>query len=146
MSGCYLFPVPAARKPPPSDLHETGGLPGNWALDYMAPAGSVVLAPVDCIVTRFSGHDPAEGELPGAVFGWTIYLEGQGLEIFSTHFGRRLVKVGARLCRGKPIGRVGAWPNDPGRSHCHLGVTAKTTAGSKAECLKISNALRLHPF
>ncbi len=147
MSGCYLYPVPAAKRPPATDLHETGGLPGNWALDYLAPAGSLVLSPVDGKVTRWSGHDPATGEHPGAVFGWTIYLEGQKLApVFVTHLGKRLARVGARVCRGKPIGEVGAWPGDPGRSHCHLGVTAATVESSKEAALAIAQALRVRPL
>lgn len=146
MSGCYLFPVPAAARPPKSDLHETGNFPGNWALDFMAPGGSRVLAPVDGVITRWSGHDPATGVHPGAVFGWSIYLKGQDLDpIFITHLEQRLVKVGVKVCRGKPIGIVGHWPNDPGRSHCHLGVTAKTVTASKAEVVRIAAALKLRP-
>jgi hypothetical protein len=97
-------------------------------------------------VTRWSGHDPAAGELPGAVFGWTLYVDGQELELFVTHLGERLAKVGARVCRGKPIGKVGAWPHDPPRSHAHIGATAKTTASSKAAALAIGRALRVRPL
>lgn len=142
---CYLFPVPAARRPPPSDLHETGGIPGNWALDYMAKPGSVVLSPIDGKVTRWSGHDPNTGEHPGAVFGWSLYVEGQGLELFATHLGIRFAPVGTRLCRGMRLGLVGQWPNDPARSHCHLGVSADSVAHSKAAAVAISEGVHLRP-
>lgn len=144
MAGCYLYPVPAAKRPPASDLHETGGIPGNWALDYMAKPGSLVLSPIDGQVTRWSGHDPKTGEHPGAVFGWSLYVDGQSLELFATHMSRRFAEVGQKVCRGDRLGIVGHWPNDLARSHCHLGVTAGDASSSKREQLKISRALLVH--
>lgn len=146
---CYLFPTPGSTKRP-TFLHETGGLEGNWALDFMAPGGSVVLSPVDGAVSRFSGHDPdtgVHGEA-GDVFGWTIYLVGRGgYQFFLTHLGVRNVNVGRGVCRGETLARVGHWPNDPGRSHLHLGVTSPHgEADAKATVQLIAKALRLRPM
>jgi murein DD-endopeptidase MepM/ murein hydrolase activator NlpD len=42
---------------------------------------------------------------------------------FYTHQDTRRVTVGQKVRKGQVIGEVGHWPNDPGRSHTHLGVT-----------------------
>ncbi len=122
-----FYPHPAGlglHRPPSWDLHETGGIPKNWALDFMAPGGTEVFAPEKCMVTRLSGHNPAEGVVNGDVFGWSIYLTTPGgVVYFGTHFGDRHVTVGQHLQAGHLIANVGHWPRDPGRSHTHLGVT-----------------------
>ena len=128
-------------------LHETGGIPGNWGFDFMAPGGWPVLASCDATVTRFSGHDPASGaHTPsGDVFGWSLYLkDGQGRTYYLTHLGSRTCEVGDRVTRGQQIGTVGHWPRDPGRSHTHEGVTAPLGAAqAKARITAISTADKL---
>jgi len=122
---CY--PHPAGHhlsRPPNSDLHPTAGLANNWALDFMAPGGTPFLCPQDSYVSRFSGHDPVSGVTSGSVFGWSLYLQTSGGVIyFATHLGDRTCHVGQHVKRGDLLGHVGHWPNDPGRSHTHLGVT-----------------------
>ena len=112
--------------PPKSDLHETGGIPMNWALDFMAPGGTKLVAPEAGTLSRQSGHDPSQGT-SGAVndiFGWSVYIQTPaGLVYFATHLGSVSVQVGQQLKAGDVIGVVGNWPGDPGRSHTHLGVT-----------------------
>lgn len=107
----------------PSFIHETGGLPGNWALDFMAAGGTPILAPQDCLIVRLSGHDPRQGVVSGDVFGWSTYLHVPDGFYFLTHQGARYVKQGQWVRKGTMIGRVGSWPRDPGRSHTHLGFT-----------------------
>ena len=127
-------------------LHETGGLPGNWAMDFMAPGGWPVLAPCDGTVSRFSGHDPATGtHPPGDVFGYSLYVkDAQGRTYFFTHLGSRSCEVGQRVESGQKLGRVGNWPHDPGRSHTHLGVTSPLGAAqAKARIIAISTANKL---
>lgn len=109
-------------------LHETGGISGNWALDFLAGPGTPVLAPEDGTVSRTSGYDPATG-LHGAaqdVFGWSIYLRSKGGFWYSTHYGRILVGAGSKVRVGDVIGFVGDWPHDRPRSHTHLGYTSFT--------------------
>lgn len=97
----------------------------------MAPGGTPIYAPQDSRVVRLSGHDPRLGEIrdpvtgkPLSVFGWSTYLLTSGLVLYYlTHQGDRTVKVGQKVRRGQLIGHVGHWPNDPPRSHSHLGVT-----------------------
>lgn len=106
-------------------LHETAGLTGNWAIDFMAPGGTKVLAVEAAKITRLSGRDPSLGANQTiGIFGWSIHYEtALGLRYFSTHYGTRSVIEGQRVDCGEVIGTCGAWPGDPGRSHTHLGVT-----------------------
>lgn len=145
---CY--PHPAGHhlsRPPNSDLHPTAGLLNNWALDFMAPGGTPFLCPQDSTVSRFSGYDPATGVHDGDIFGWNIYLQTSGGVIyFATHLGDRVCKVGDHVKRGELLGHVGHWPNDPARSHTHLGVTHPMgKAASVARIEAVAQAVML-PF
>lgn len=106
-------------------IHVTGGLPGNIALDFMAPGGTALLATFAGKITKLSGRNPREGVHGGDRFGWSIYLtRADGLFAFMTHEGTRDVALGEHVSIGQKIGSVGRWPNDPGRSHTHLGITS----------------------
>lgn len=138
----YPHPGPQHR-PLASDLHETAGLPGNYALDFMAPGGTPVYCTQDHLkVTRWSGHDPAIGVLDGDIFGWNVYLSSlSGVFYFVTHLGDRVHDPGSLVQRGDVIGHVGHWPNDPGRSHSHIGVThpaGKTAAVARIEAVRVA--------
>lgn len=131
-----VYPHPKGAKSKSGGvIHTTGGLPGNIALDFMAPGGTLVLAPQAGIIRRWSGHNPVNGVYPGAVFGWSIYLECADGFYFCTHLGVRYAPVGRHVIAGDAIGRVGHWPHDEGRSHTHLGFTAH--AGAKAARARI---------
>lgn len=107
-------------------IHPTAGLDGNEALDFCAPGGTLVVAVIDCQVVKISGHSPNHVvDSAVGIFGWNIhYVSTGGYRWFSTHYGSYFVGVGQKLKRGTAVGRVGHWPNDPGRSHTHLGVTS----------------------
>lgn len=130
-------------------LHQTGGIPGNWAMDFMAPGGTAVLASYDAVITRFSGHDPRTGThgKVGDVFGWSIYMrDGEGREGYLTHMGSRSCSPGQKVLAGQVIGTVGHWPHDPGRSHTHEGISSpKGSADAKARITEISRAKKLPP-
>ena len=149
-----VFPIGENwQTPRPTFLHETGGIPGNVALDFMAPGGANVLAPESCCVIRLSGHDPATGtwengraDRRGSVFGWSCYLlTTEGYVYFVTHLGKRSVKLNQLVPAGALLGKVGHWPNDPGRSHAHIGVTAPGgRAKSTARIRRVAAAPRVH--
>jgi murein DD-endopeptidase MepM/ murein hydrolase activator NlpD len=109
-------------------VHQTGGIFGNYALDFLAAPGTPVLAVEAGTVSRTSGYDPATG-LHGSnrdVFGWSVYLRCKTGFFYYTHFGKLLVRAGS-VCRvGDVIGFVGDWPHDRPRSHTHLGFTSFT--------------------
>lgn len=106
-------------------VHQTLGIFGNYALDFLAAGKTPVLAVEAGTVSRTAGHDPASGTHgDGSVFGWSVYLRCKTGFYYYTHFGRLLVSAGS-VCRvGDVIGYVGDWPRDPGRSHTHLGFTS----------------------
>lgn len=97
---------------------------GNWqsdnAVDIMARAGQVVIAPVSGRIVRVSGRDPRSGP-SGTVFGRSVTIqEPNGRQWFLTHLGDTNVRVGQFIGAGAPIARVGDWG---GNSHLHLGVS-----------------------
>lgn len=128
--------------PPPGNVHDTKGLAGNIALDFMAPGGTMVLAPEAGTITALTGRDPATGVHDGDIFGFSIHLvTAGGLEYFATHLGDRTVHKGQPVRPGDVIGHVGHWPNDPGRSHTHLGVThPHGEAAARQHIIAVSNA------
>lgn len=123
LANTYLgSPVPGQRAH--AATHQTSGLPGYPAYDYMAPAGSPCVAPVTGQVTKLSGHDPAAGPPngPHGPFGWSVYIDGGGKSYFLTHMGTRTVKVGDRVQQGEKIGTVGDYAKWGGANHIHMGV------------------------
>jgi murein DD-endopeptidase MepM/ murein hydrolase activator NlpD len=131
---------PSHTRPTAAGLHVTAGLAGNVALDFMAAGGTVILAPQDCHVMRFSGHDPRIGVIGGDIYGWSTYLHVPDGYYFLTHQDKRYVSVGQWVKKGTPIGRVGSWPHNPPRSHSHLGFThVKGEAASRARILKVAS-------
>ncbi|MDF2751645.1 MAG: putative peptidoglycan binding domain [Gaiellaceae bacterium] len=129
-------------------LHQTSGLLGNWAIDFCADGGTKVVAVEAAKITKLSGRDPALGELPNSpgIFGWSIHYETpSGYRYFSTHYGWRAnLAIGTAVDCGQVLGTVGDWPNDPPRSHTHLGVTSPLgTADAKKRITEISKAPRV---
>lgn len=145
------YPHPWGTKtsrPKASGLHETGGIPGNWALDFMAPGGTLIVASETGVIERLSGHPPSSGtwknghpDLAGDVFGWSLYLRCAMGTYFDTHIGVLYVDDGEHVVEGQVLGEVGHWPRDPGRSHTHRGFTSKS--GSRAASVKRIEAVRV---
>lgn len=129
-------------------LHQTGGIAGNWALDFLADPLTPVLAVEDGEVSRTSGYAPSSG-LHGPnrdVFGWSVYLRCKGGFWYSTHYGKLVVGAGSKLKVGDVIGYVGDWPGDRPRSHTHLGYTSFTHLSylSKNKIRACAAAPRVH--
>jgi len=128
-------------------LHETGGLPGNWAIDFCCNPGTAVLAPERATVTRFSGSPPGTDHPDGAgVFGWTTYLQAQkGYMYFLTHQGARLptLKIGMVVQPGDILGFVGNQQYRP--DHLHLGVSSPLgPEDAKKRIVSVARAARIH--
>lgn len=116
---------PVAHGTSVSGIHQTAGLPGYPARDYMAPSGSPVVSPVNGHVTRLSGHSPAMGPISGphGPLGWSVYIRGDnGHSYFLTHMGTRTVHVGQKLVQGQVIGTVADYAKYGTPSHIHMGV------------------------
>lgn len=127
-------------------LHETGGIPHNWALDFICKAGAGIVAPEAGLIDRFSGHDPSDDTADArGVFGWTTYLRTPaGYEYFITHQGRRYptLRVGMHVQAGDLLGYVGDQRFRP--DHAHVGVTSpKGDADAKQRIVAVSKAPRV---
>lgn len=114
-------PIPGQR--PHSATHQTAGLPGYPAFDYMASAGTSVVAPEDGKVFKLSGKDPSLGGPPGGALGYSIYIQGKsGKKYFLTHLDKVAVKVGDNVEQGHKIAVVADGPASWSSPHCHMGV------------------------
>lgn len=114
-------PVPGQS--PHSSTHETSGLAGYPAFDYMAPAGTKVGAPVSGTIFKLSGKDPRAGFTPHGPMGYSIYLQGtNGKKYYMTHLDKVGVKVGQRVKQGQQIAVVANAPAAWSSPHVHMGV------------------------
>lgn len=114
---------PIAGQKPHEATHQTAGLPGYPAYDYMAPAGTTVVAPVGGTIFRLSGKDPKLGGVPGGALGYSIYLNGSdGKSYFLTHIDRIAVKPGQKVKQGQAIAVVANGPSSWSSPHVHMGV------------------------
>jgi len=108
------------------DLHQTAGLPGNWAIDFCANPNTPVVACEAGVVTRFSGHDPTDDQADrDGVFGYTVYFRAlRTYEYFVTHLGRYPtgLSVGDKVVPGTVIGYVG--DQRYRIDHTHYGVSS----------------------
>lgn len=124
-------------------LHETDGLPGYWALDFICKAGLGIVAPERGTITKFSGHDPTDdGADSIGAYGWSTYITTPaGYVYYATHQGRRYptLRVGMKVQPGDLIGYVGDQRFRP--DHLHLGVhSPKGEADAKARITAVSKA------
>lgn len=118
-------PVPTRMLSSIGAEHPTAGLDGYPAFDYMARAGTPVVAPVGGKIVRFSGHDPRAGPTEGVhgPFGWSLYLQGDdGHTYYMTHLGSRDVQVGQRVKPGTVLATIGDYAKFGGADHVHMGV------------------------
>ncbi len=140
-----VFPVPMGEYGNVCQyLHETGGKPGNWAIDVCTTANTTIVAVEAGKVTRLSGRPPSQDTNdPSGTYGWSIYFETPaGYEYYVTHLGKQLVTVGNKLEVGDTIGRVGDQAYRP--DHTHYGVTSPHgEADAKKRILAVSRAPRI---
>jgi murein DD-endopeptidase MepM/ murein hydrolase activator NlpD len=127
-------------------LHETGGLPGYWALDFICKAGLGIVAPEAGVVRKFSGRDPSDDSADAiGAYGWTTYLQTKaGYTYFITHQGRRYptLRVGMQVQAGDLLGYVGDQRFRP--DHAHVAVhSPKSEADAKARITAVSKAPRV---
>lgn len=125
------FPVASGQWSTVGGEHATSGLGGFPAVDIMTTPGATVVAPEQGVITRISGSSPAAYKAGASVMGYSVYLLGaSGTTYFLTHLASVLVKPGAKVNRGQPIGTVAQWPGDTGRTHVHVGVSGSSRTPS----------------
>lgn len=113
-------PVPGQRFH--TATHETAGLAGYPAFDYMAPAGTPCVAPADGRIDRLSGSAPGNHCSPGGACGYSIYMSGGGKSYFLTHIDKVSVKVGDYVEQGEQIAEIANGPRRWSTPHVHMGV------------------------
>lgn len=129
-------------------LHPTAGVPGNWAIDFCAPAGTVVVAPeAGTVYDIHVSSNPPDSATPNpnGVYGWILYLRtADGYVYFITHFDKVTVSAGT-VVAGHPLGTVGNQEPYTGRpDHCHAGVTSRLgEADAKKRITAVSLAARV---
>jgi len=138
-----VSPVPSNVRVHVGGLHETGGVPGNWAKDWICPAGTPIVAVERATVTRLSGKAPSsDGPDSIGAYGWsTWYRTPTGVLWFWTHFGLREpgLAVGDRLEPGTILGYVGDQDFRP--DHIHGGNTHPLgSAAAKRHVTAVANA------
>lgn len=129
--GTLVQPIPKEFSRGHGPVHDTLGLTtlaegGPFpAIDFFAHPGSPVVAPEGGKISRFSGHDPAQGPIgaPGGPLGWSIYLQGDsGTTYYITHLDTRTVKVGDTVTIAQQIATVADYDKWGRQSHTHVGV------------------------
>lgn len=122
--------VPSANLLPAefTTTHDTDGLPGWGALDWMRPAGTIVGSPVGGTVERTGGSTGTRG---AGVYGRNVYLKtDSGQRLFLTHFSDIFVRDRQRVQAGDPLGRVAPYGN---ASHIHIAAQGAADKGAKVD-------------
>lgn len=127
-------------------LHETDGLPGYWAIDFICKAGAGIVAVENGTITRFSGHDPSDDHADSiGAYGWSTYFRtSAGYTYYLTHQGRRYptLRVGMNVKAGDLLGYVGDQRFRP--DHVHYAVhSPKSEADAKVRITEVSRAPRV---
>ena len=128
-------------------LHETDGLPGYWAIDFITKAGAAITAVETGTVTRFSGHDPSDDHADSiGAYGWSTYFRTTNGEYtyYVTHQVRRYptLRVGMKVQAGDTIGYIGDQRFRP--DHVHYAVaSSKGDTAAKARITAVSKAPRV---
>ena len=101
--------------------HETGGLAGFPAADYLARPGTRCFAPEAGELTRHTGRDPALGGEPGGPLGFSFYYLGRS---GNTYYGTHLAKVAplGRYRKGDPLATLANGPPTWSVPHIHWGI------------------------
>lgn len=123
----HLQPEPSSDQPGiqlptrQTPTHETGGLPGFPAVDYLARPGTRCFAPEAGELTRHSGRDPALGGPPGGPLGFSLYYVGRS---GNTYYGTHLAKIAplGRYRKRDVLATVANGPPTWSVPHIHWGI------------------------
>lgn len=139
------FPLPSNIICSVGGLHETAGIPGNWAKDWICAPGAPVLAVEKGTIIRLSGNPPSDDSMDAqGVYGWSVsFVSPAGYRYFVTHLGRREpLRVGQIVDVGEPLGFVGDQHYRP--DHVHYGVTSPLgEADARRRISAVANAPRV---
>lgn len=115
------------------NIADPEGAPGprgrvHAGLDWFAPAGSAVRAPVSGKVVEVK---PSRGR-SGQVFGGTVKIQGPDGKVYVfRHVDPKGVRVGQQVRAGTPVAGVTGWTE--GSDHAHIEVWKTLGGGYRAE-------------
>lgn len=106
----------------PEGAPDKRGVKHHAGLDWHAPTGTVVHAPV---AGKIIEAKPSKGT-SGQIFGGTAKIEARDRKVWIFRHVVPSVSVGIRVAAGQPVAAVSRW--DDGPEHAHIEIR-KTNAG-----------------
>ncbi len=103
------------------------GVRHHAGLDWFAPAGTPVRAPVAGKIIEADRSDDTSGQ----VFGGTTKIEARDRKVWIFRHVVPKVKVGDRVDRGQAVAAVSQW--DDGPEHAHIEIRKKNDGGHRYE-------------
>lgn len=111
----------------PEGAEDVTGIRHHAGLDWRAPAGAVVRAPV---AGRIIEAKPSKGT-KGQIFGGTVKIEAADRRVWIFRHVVPGVAVGASVGSGQPVAAVSQW--DDGPEHVHIEIRKTNEGGHKFE-------------
>jgi murein DD-endopeptidase MepM/ murein hydrolase activator NlpD len=106
----------------PEGAPDKHGVKHHAGLDWRAPAGAVIRAPVGGKIIEAKRTN----DISGQVFGGTVKIEAGDRKVWIFRHVVPSVQVGDRVTAGKPVAAVSQWNDGP--EHAHIEIR-KTNAG-----------------
>jgi murein DD-endopeptidase MepM/ murein hydrolase activator NlpD len=103
----------------PEGAPASNGRTYHGALDWFAPGGTDVRAPVDGVIVEVR---PSGGDRSGQVYGGTVKLAERSGRVYVMRHVEPVARLGAEVRVGALLARVTEWAENPGSSHVHLEV------------------------
>lgn len=111
----------------PQGAPDNTGVKHHAGLDWFAPAGSVVRAPVGGKVIEAKPSTTTKGQ----VFGGTVKIEARDRRVWIFRHVVPSVSVGDRVAGGQPVAAVSQW--DDGPEHAHIEIRKTNEGGHRFE-------------
>lgn len=106
----------------PEGAPDVHGVKHHAGLDWFAPTGSVIRAPVGGKIIEANRSN----DISGQVFGGTVKIEARDRKVWIFRHVVPSVNVGDRVRAGQPVAAVSQWLDGP--EHAHIEIR-KTNAG-----------------
>ena len=121
-------PVPRFSEfmlPDPEGAPDTDGRTFHAGLDWFAPAGTVVRAPVAGKIVEARRSNDTSGQ----VFGGTAKIEAPDRKVWIFRHVNPSVQVGDSVSAGQPVAGLSRW--DDGPEHAHIEIRKRNEGGHK---------------
>jgi murein DD-endopeptidase MepM/ murein hydrolase activator NlpD len=111
----------------PEGAPDRTGVKHHAGLDWFAPTGAIVRAPV---AGRIVEAKPSRGS-KGQIFGGTVKIEAADRKVWIFRHVNPSVAVGANVRSGQPVATISRW--DDGAEHAHIEIRKTNEGGHKFE-------------